>query len=77
MLFYNPPADCQADSSAGILIVVVQALKDFENLGSVWGGNADAVVAHFKDPFAIGLVSRHVDLRRFLATVLQRIADNV
>src|SRR5208283_1042016 len=70
-------ADGQPNAGAGILLAGVQALENLENPLGILRLDADAVVAHGKEPAAGLLLDTDVDFRRALAAELESVADQV
>jgi hypothetical protein len=59
--FYDPLADGQPDARAGILVLSVQPLEDFEYAIIVAGINTYSVVMYAEDPFVLPWFARNVD----------------
>src|SRR5438132_1118823 len=67
-------ADRQADAVT-FVVPPVQSLEDFEDALGVLHPESDPVVAHGKDVLLAVFDRRNVHLRRFLAAILEGIAD--
>jgi hypothetical protein len=68
-------ANGKADTCARVLLPGVEPLKDHKDALGIFRVDADAIVSHREPPhFSISLAS-HVDFRRPLALVFDRVAD--
>ena len=70
-------ADRETYSRAGLAFLRAQALEHLENPVPILGGDADSVVIHRKPPLSIRILGRDAYARRFLASKLYGIADQV
>ena len=73
----NAVANCQADTSAGILCGRMKAFENSKDVLLVLRIDADAVVTNGKLPFGPRRLGRDVNYRRFLIAIPKRITEEV
>jgi hypothetical protein len=77
MTYYNTLAYCQAYTSAGILLSVMQSLKDDEYAVGILRVDSDTVISDGEDPFPFLLLGGYVNARRLLIAKLNGITDQI
>src|SRR5881409_899420 len=67
----------QSDTSAGIILLGVQALKNHEDTTEILRVDANAVVAHAEHPVSLSRFDANMDTRSCWSAKLDRVAQKI